>query len=654
LKRKVFFLLFFFPLALCAQFDIDHYKREGLQCIRDSRYNQAIARFTTIAHAKDNQWDIYFLRGAAKFYLGDYYGAIKDFDTGLGINPYFSELYLFRGISFQLLNDYSTAKQNYQKAMELDPANPSVYSNLGLIDLLNEQYQSADHYFSQAIDIKPNYGDAYLYRALCKSEQMDSIHAFGDFDKALKYNRFDERVYMWRGKLFAEMGHYPSAIQDFNKAISFNEQNPLLYYYRAIIRYDMEDIDGCLADFDKVLSLNPGNELVYYNRALVRTEVGLFDKAWEDYAKVIELNPKNLLGHFNRGMLSLDNKYYPGALQDFSSAIKIHPDFYWAYLARAEAKAQMNDIPGANADRLAANNIKANNGGSEYGDTATFKKLIKFDAEFTEDSEGKMLSLKKMMKGESKSLYAHDFMLGIQPVSDSTFSYYYFPFLEEFNEKNALDEISFRMIQKADSSYWHTLSVTSGQPDTLYQDRQIRLFVQGITDALQNNYNSASNKFSELVATDASFIPAVFNRAYTKAAVVDMLRSFDDMQQEISVISKSEELNKRAMPKQRKVYHDYYSVIDDYRAVLSVSPDFYFAHYNLGNVNAKMYNYHQALSEYTLALDTNPEFAEAYYNRGLTYLYLSDTTSACADFSKAGQFGFSDVYPVIRKSCGKN
>ena len=107
------------------------------------------------------------------------------------------------------------------------------------------------------------------------------------------------------------------------------------------------------------------------------------------------------------------------------------------------------------------------------------------------------------------------------------------------------------------------------------------------------------------------------------------------------------------MPRQRQVYHDYVDVMEDYRAVLAAEPGFYFAHYNMGNVLAKMQNYHEASAAYSKALEINPEFAEAYYNRGLTRLYLTDTVAACTDFSKAGQFGFADVYPILRKSCGK-
>lgn len=647
LKQLLFYIFLLLPFLGSAQFNVDHYLKEGLRNIHESQYHKAIQRFTTITSVKQEMWEAFFLRGAAKFYLGDYHGAITDFNKGLDINPYFSELYLFRGISYQLLNDYATAKQNYVKAKELDPANPSVYVNLGLIETLGEKYDGGIKLFTRAIEIKPDYGDAYLYRALCYSEQKNSPRAFNDFENALRYNKFDERVYMWRGKLQFENEDYKAALRDYEKAISFNEENPLLYYYRALTRYEMNDLDGCLADFDKVISLNPANELVYYNRALVRTEVGLYDKALEDYGRVISLNPNNLLGHFNRGMLQLDSHNYSGAEHDFSKAIDIHSDFYWAYLGRAEALSAQGKGNAANADYLAAEDIKKQNGGNEFGDTARFKQLIKFDADFVEDSEGQMLALRGLMKTESKSLYATDFIFGLELAGGNT-PYYFFPYIEQFN-KHSSEKAKFAMLRHSDS----LKNCVQNLPDSINASPEIKILSQGIHEALEENYNSASKRFDELLVHNSNYIPALFNRAYTKAAVVDMLRSFDEMQQEVSVISKSEELNKRSMPKQRKVYHDYYTVLQDYQKIINADPDFYFAYYNMGNVQAKMYNYHEAISQYSKALEINTEFAEAYYNRGLTHLYLTDTTAACADFSKAGQYGFSDVYTVIRKACGK-
>lgn len=639
------------PAAAYPQFNVDYYIREGLNNIQDSRYNAAIQRFTTIINVKTDMWQPLFLRGVAKYYLGDYHGAIGDFDAGLVLNPYFSELYLFRGISSQLLNDYATARLNYEQALSLDPANASVYSNLGLIELLSENYLRGKDFFTKAIETKPDYGDAYLFRALCLSELKDSKQAFVDFDNALRYNKFDERIYLWRGKLQYDLKDFDASIRDFNKAISFNEQNPLLYYYRATVRYEKHDLDGCIADFSKAIELNPGNELVYYNRALVRAEVGLSNGAEDDYNKVVQLDPRNLLGRFNRGLLRLELHNLQGAEEDFTAAINIYPQFYHAYLARAEVRMSMKNMRGANADHLAAAQIKKANRGGEFGDTAQFKKLITFDADFVNDSHGQLLALKKLMKSESSSLFAGDFMLGIE-VENAGLVYYYFPYLQAMNKREK-SRHPFAMIRRADTVYWTELSKLSSRLDTLYSEPRTQRLVQGISAALQSNYNAATNSFSEIIASHPQYVPALFDRAYTRAAVVEMLSSFDDMQQEVSVISKNEELNKRAVPRQRQVYRDYIDVLEDYRAVLTAEPGFYFAHYNMGNVQAKMQNYQEATLSYSKALETNPEFAEAYYNRGLARLYMTDTAAACIDFSKAGQYGFSDVYPILRKSCAK-
>jgi hypothetical protein len=52
-----------------------------------------------------------------------------------------------------------------------------------------------------------------------------------------------------------------------------------------------------------------------------------------------------------------------------------------------------------------------------------------------------------------------------------------------------------------------------------------------------------------------------------------------------------------------------------------------------------------------MTIELNPNDKFAYYNRGSAKYNLNQKNSACLDWSKAGELGFSEAYDAIQRSC---
>ena len=65
-------LLISATLPSAAQFDINHYLREGYADLNKSNYTSAINRFNTIIQVKPEMLEPYYFRGFCKYRLDDY------------------------------------------------------------------------------------------------------------------------------------------------------------------------------------------------------------------------------------------------------------------------------------------------------------------------------------------------------------------------------------------------------------------------------------------------------------------------------------------------------------------------------------------------------------------------------------------------------
>lgn len=82
---------------------------------------------------------------------------------------------------------------------------------------------------------------------------------------------------------------------------------------------------------------------------------------------------------------------------------------------------------------------------------------------------------------------------------------------------------------------------------------------------------------------------------------------------------------------------------------LSLSPRMLYAYYNNGCLLLAMNDLTGAISAFSKALELRSDLGEAYYNRGLTYLRLGNREPGIADLSRAGEYGITPSYSVLKR-----
>tara|TARA_B100000287_G_C20445214_1_gene707245 strand:+ start:256 stop:735 length:480 start_codon:yes stop_codon:yes gene_type:complete len=93
--------------------------------------------------AKAESASYYYNRGNQKFDLGDYSGAISDYNKAIEINPRDADAYYNRGIAKGKSKDLSGAIVDFTKVIEINPREADAYYNRGIAKGKLKDYDGA-------------------------------------------------------------------------------------------------------------------------------------------------------------------------------------------------------------------------------------------------------------------------------------------------------------------------------------------------------------------------------------------------------------------------------------------------------------------------------------------------------------------------------
>ncbi|MDO4951939.1 MAG: hypothetical protein Q4E49_07750, partial [Bacteroidales bacterium] len=100
-------------LGMRAQTNVEGVIRIGQNALYYEDYVLSIQYFNQAIAAKPYLYEPYFYRAVAKYYLGDYYGAIGDCSLSIGCDPYIGEVYRLRAINYIRTDNYEAASADY-------------------------------------------------------------------------------------------------------------------------------------------------------------------------------------------------------------------------------------------------------------------------------------------------------------------------------------------------------------------------------------------------------------------------------------------------------------------------------------------------------------------------------------------------------------
>ena len=175
----------------------------GIQSLNSKDYKLAIYYFTEVIKLNPKNYQAYYNKGLAKYYLADnkkenkeeynklINEAIEDYNKAIELNPNLSEAYNNRGIVKSKLGNYKESIEDFNKAIELNPDYYKAYSNRGIVKSKLGNYKEAIEDYNKAIKLSQNYSQAYYNRGLAKLQLRKIEEAIKDFIKSYELDNND-------------------------------------------------------------------------------------------------------------------------------------------------------------------------------------------------------------------------------------------------------------------------------------------------------------------------------------------------------------------------------------------------------------------------------------------------------------------------------
>ena len=198
--------------------------------------------------------ETYFTWGNMKYNLGDYKGAIADYDTAIRLNPD-AAVYYNRGNAKIKLGQHFDAIADYDSAIRLNPDDATAYYNRGLSKSMLGQHFDAIADYDSAIRLNPDYADAHITRGIAKDTLGQHLAAIVDYDTAIRLKPDDATAYYNRGNAKIKLGQHFDAITDFDTAIRLNPDDAEAYLNRGIAKALLNRISEAKRDGRTALRL---------------------------------------------------------------------------------------------------------------------------------------------------------------------------------------------------------------------------------------------------------------------------------------------------------------------------------------------------------------------------------------------------------------
>ncbi|KAM4663541.1 tetratricopeptide repeat protein 6 [Discoglossus pictus] len=323
-----------------------HLCRRGALNRKLGNLSLALQDLNTAIELQPDLVDAYWHKHLIYLLQGKTSEALDDLNIIIKLNKTYADAYLSKAEIFKGKKDFTMAILSYSQALKCRPSDDDIYFRRAQMYEARDEIVIAMDDYAQCFRLNPRRTDALLKHGLYYFENNNWNASIQDLSALIIQDFSNVQARLYRGRAYTSLARYTEAAEDFSAAIHLDPSNWLAFYYRGCLlrrchpQRALQDFSVSVLLYDDFENLN-----CFLYRGLLYTELGLWAEAVFDFERVLALDSTVVLAHMNLGLIALlHQNQHLQAIRHFSAALRVDPVNIKAYLCRAEAYHQGNNL----------------------------------------------------------------------------------------------------------------------------------------------------------------------------------------------------------------------------------------------------------------------------------------------------------------------
>ncbi len=233
------------------------YFHRGIAFFKEGKYDSALHDFKTVEKQSPDRSIIWMYKGFTYRNQGNIEEALASFSNYISLNPTDTSAYsyILRGKIKYELGDFEGAVSDYDMAMKLQPFEEKYqyYRFVALFEA--EQFKQALEAVDRLIEINDNFYGYYFYKGNVYLEMNEYNNAIYMYNVAILKNYSNADSYYKRAMAYLALDKYNKALEDYNTAIVLKPNDGTFYSHRGNCKYEMGKKLAACADWNEAGAL---------------------------------------------------------------------------------------------------------------------------------------------------------------------------------------------------------------------------------------------------------------------------------------------------------------------------------------------------------------------------------------------------------------
>ncbi len=278
------------------------YRGMGLAYNGLEEYDKAIESFNQAIEAAGSldsscRLDVVGYRAEAKTAIGDYAGALEDYNQLIEANYRLRDIYQLTGDVHLLMDDVDQALHCYQECLNIDNRNYEGYLTMAEALKKAEADEARQVVLNAALEVIPYEAEDWCYRGRVYLELDQIDEAFSAFEES--YNKGYSQAGYYLGYCYELQGNSDEAIHLYQEQLRHDPNDAGLYNQLASCMVRQGEYQDALIMIEKGMQL--ANESLMadflWNESICYEKMGDYDTAIEKLMSYLEQYPADKNAH---------------------------------------------------------------------------------------------------------------------------------------------------------------------------------------------------------------------------------------------------------------------------------------------------------------------------------------------------------------------